>query len=324
MPLVTPSTFSSPKIISNPHLQTVLGVMSHRPALPAYERQHVTTSDGEVLCLDWLRANNRSVAIVCHGLEGSSTSSYMRSMCSSLYSAGWDVVACNMRGSGGERSRTPTFSHGGSSDDLRTVINSLSQSYQEIALVGFSLGGNIILKYLGEEGSAVPGRLLAACVFSVPCDLASTADKLARPRLYPYMVQFLWYLKKRIDRLSRGFPEVVKPFSLNEVKTFRQFDQIYTAPLHGFRDVIHYWNSSSAVAYLKGIATPTLIVNASDDPFLDTPSFPIDLVSRLPNVYLEIPKAGGHLGFLDAALQPRGWVNDRTMEFFNNVRGKRQ
>lgn len=319
MPLVHSSTFSTGRLLSNAHVQTVLGAVSLLPAVPPYQRERLVTSDGELLCLDWLRAHNRSVAVVCHGLEGSSHSSYMRSMCSALHQAGWDVIGCNMRGSGGATSRTPTFTHAGASQDVRTIVESIPAQYKHIALVGFSLGGNIVLKYLGEEGQALPHRVTAACVFSVPCDLASTAYKLANPRFFPYMFQFILSLKKRIDHLSKSFPDVVRPFSLREVKTFQHFDGAYTAPLHGFQDVFQYWERSSAARVLQNITVPTLLVNAKDDPFLDNPSFPIYQAAKSKCLYLEVPETGGHLGFLKYPFQVRRWVNTRAISFFHSV-----
>ncbi len=323
MPLVTSSSFAPHTAFSNPHLQTALGVILPIGKTSPYARTQVPTEDGEILCLDWLYASSSSLAVVCHGMEGSSISPYVRSLCTALHLRGWNVVACNMRGNGGEGSRTPTFSHAGSSGDLRSIINSIPPTYGPIVLIGFSLGGNIVLKYLGEEGNAISHRIVAGCVFSVPCDLASTAEKLANPWLYPYMARLLWDLKKRIDRLSRTFPGAIKPFSLHRLKTFRQFDDQYTAPLHGFRDASHYWSLSSSVYHLEGITVPTLIVNAKDDPFLDLPSFPVGTAARHKHVFLEVPAKGGHLGFFESLRQPQRWVNTRTTAFINEVLGKR-
>src|SRR2546427_6592026 len=175
MPLVVNSSYQCPRFLSNGHLQTCLPVLFRRVKAADYQRERISTPDHDFLDLDWIRNDSSRVAVLAHGLEGDSKRAYMLGMVNALAKAGWDAVAWNARGCSGEPNRVLRFTHSGATEDLETVICHLNSNYDypEIALIGFSLGGNLTLKYLGERGYQLDSRIKAAVAFSVPCDLES-------------------------------------------------------------------------------------------------------------------------------------------------------
>jgi predicted alpha/beta-fold hydrolase len=233
-----------------------------------------------------------------------------------LLAARWDVLAWNMRGCGGTPNRLVTWYHSGQSNDLRFVIEEACLHHSgPIALIGFSVGGNITLKYLGEEGSLISPQIERAVAVSVPMDLRGSAETLSHPSNRIYMEYLLRPLRKRMLEKSQRFPGRFDTSSLSSIKTFREFDEQFTAPYHDFPSVDHYWASSSALGYLAEIAIPTLAISALDDPFLSPSCFPVDLARLHPHLQLETPTWGGHVGFLDAPSLRTTWLERRVIDF---------
>jgi predicted alpha/beta-fold hydrolase len=262
-----------------------------------YERQRMELEDGDFLDLDWLRHNDRTekkLIIISHGLEGSSERHYSRGMAGHFYHKGWDAVAWNCRSCSGEINRLPRFYHHGDTGDLQAVINEgYRKNYDHIALVGFSMGGSFTMKYLGEQGSKIDRRIKGGVGFSVPCELGGSAAQLDKPSMTFYRNRFLRKLGKKILAKSFIYPDKISYQGYEKIKTFKQFDDRYTASLHGFKDANDFYSRSSCDQYLKDITIPALIVNAANDPFLTPGCYPKDV----DNIYLEIPKRGGHVGF---------------------------
>ena len=310
MPVV-PSEFSTPFFLRNGHVQTILGaILPRRPGL-VYERKRLELPDGDFVDLDWARAGHRRAAILSHGLEGSSTNSDIRGLAAALNAAGWDALAWNFRGCGGEANRLARFYHSGETLDLSAVIAHSAERYEDLALVGFSLGGNMVLKYLGE-GPAHPA-LRAAVAVSAPIDLASSARALDRRRGNRiYLGRFMRSLAAKVREKAIRFPGEIDPAGICDVSSFAEFDDRYTARIHGFRDAEDYWAQSSARQYLPGIRLPALLLNALDDPFLTPESYPFPEAGNNPRLYLEVPASGGHLGFLNAGGH---WLERRIPEF---------
>lgn len=256
--------------------------------------------------------------MITHGLEGSSNSSYVRGMAAHLLAADWDVLTWNMRGCGGTPNRLVPWYHSGQSGDLRAVVNeALSRHHGPIALVGFSVGGNITLKYLGEEGASLPPQIKQAVAVSVPMDLRGSAESLSRPRNRLYMEYLLRPLRVRMREKSSRFPGVFDVTALSSIRTFREFDERFTAPFHGFSSVDEYWERSSSLAYLHGISIPTLAISALDDPFLSASCFPIEIAGTHPHLLLETPPHGGHVGFLDSLSLRTTWLEKRIVTFLS-------
>jgi predicted alpha/beta-fold hydrolase len=235
-------------------------------------------------------------------------------MATMLNAAGWDVLAWNLRGCGNETNRLPRFYHSGETSDLATVIDFAATRYSRIALTGFSLGGSLTLKYLGEA-SPHPA-ITRAVAISVPLDLAATARALDRHwsnRIYRR--RLIKSLVAKVAIKAIRFPNTFDTSGSRMIRTFQEFDDRYTAPIHGFRDAADYWKRSSAGQYLHRITIPTLILNACDDPFLTPESFPVAEAEVNPCLFFEAPESGGHLGFVDLARGIEPWSERRVVEF---------
>lgn len=321
MPFIQSSTFRPAPFLANGHLQTIIPTLFRRVTEICYTRERISTPDADVLDLDWSRAGGRRLAILSHGLEGSSDRWYMRGMALALNRAGWDALAWNYRGCSGEPNRTLRFYHSGATDDLDIVIQHVlaSKGYDEIALIGFSLGGNITLKYLGERGRDVDPAIRCAIAFSVPCDLRSSAMRLALPANRIYMQRFLKTLRAKVRRKMELMPGLLDDEGLDDISTFQEFDDRYTAPIHGFRDAEDYWNQCSSRGFLEQIEIPALLVNAADDPFLAPECYPVSEARASRNLSLEIPSSGGHVGFIARGGRDRYWMERRAIVFLNSA-----
>lgn len=313
MPVV-PSSFRPPAFLRNAHLQTIAGAFLRRRNRLNFTSERLELDDGDFVDLRWLRHGRSSLAILSHGLEGSAEQGYVQGMAGTLATAGWDALAWNFRGCGEEPNRLARFYHSGATDDLRAVIARAIADYQTIALIGFSLGGNLTLKYLGE--SPPHPAIVAGAAISAPVDLAASARMLDSRRTNRlYLRRFIRTLVAKVEAKAARFPEEIDAAGSRELRTFQEFDDRYTAPLHGFRDAEDYWKQSSARQYLAQIKTPTLLLNALDDPFLAPECFPFAEAERNPHFYFEAPAHGGHLGFLDRIVQRRPWHEQRVVEF---------
>lgn len=313
MPVIE-SEFRAPFLLGNGHVQTILGAMlRHRHTLSfAYERLELL--DGDFLDLRWLRRKQERLAILSHGLEGSAGQGYIQGMASALVAHGWDVLAWNFRGCSDEPNRLVRLYHSGATEDLRAVIDHAAQRYSRIALIGFSLGGNLTLKYLGEAPPH-PGVVAGAAV-SAPVDLAASARRLdTRWSNRIYLRRFIRSLIAKVEAKALRFPDEIDARGSRALRTFQEFDDRYTSRLHGFRDAADYWAQASARQYLHQITVPALLLNARDDPFLAPECFPFPEAERNPCFYLEAPESGGHLGFLESAGGLRPWFERRIVEF---------
>ena len=321
-PSVGPSAdFLPPRWLRNRHMQTIWPSLFRRVTLTEPVRERLTTPDDDFLNLDWYRNGNRRLAVISHGLEGHSRRPYVLGMVRILLAQGWDVLAWNFRSCGGELNRQLRFYHSGATEDLEQVVTHALDTgdYRQAALVGFSIGGNLSLVYLGQQGWTADPRLLGAIVFSVPCDLKGSAAQLARPENRIYMRRFVRDLRAKMEAKHQRFPKQVDLTGIANVLTFQDFDDRYTAPLHGFRDAEDYWAQCSSRFFLDRIQRPALIVNALDDPFLSPGCFPTELTAANAYLDLETPEHGGHVGFVPAAVaEPRHyWSELRAAAFLD-------
>nr|WP_045213344.1 alpha/beta fold hydrolase [Desulfonatronovibrio magnus] len=301
MPVLPSPNYTPAQPFKNGHLHTIYPAL-FRPVPdtdPVPER--IDTPDGDFLDIDWHikpQSNNKTVVLINHGLEGNSRKKYPLGMARRLTLLGIDAVCMNFRGCSGTPNRLPRLYHSGVTDDLDTIIRHvIKKGYENVFLVGFSMGGNQLLKYLGENPEQVPSQIRAATVFSVPCDLSASSAKLDSTISRIYVMYFMRSLRAKIRLKAKMFPQVVDPRDLNRTWTFRDFDNRYTAPLNGFRDAEDYYAKASCLHFLKNIRIPSLLVQAQDDPFLTPSCFPLEQASKNPNLFLEIPKYGGHVGF---------------------------
>lgn len=322
MPIIERSSYRAPFFLVNGHLQTIFPSLFRKVSGVSYRRERIETPDGDFLDLDWSEAGSKRAAIISHGLEGNTSRAYMMGMSRALNRAGWDALPWNFRGCSGEPNRKLRSYHSGATDDLHTVISHvLSQGkYSEIALIGFSLGGNVTLKYLGERGGEVHSFIRKAAAFSVPCHLASGSRKLAQPSNKLYMKRFLRMLHEKIKAKMEIMPGQLDDAGYESIKDFKGFDDRYTAPIHGFANAEDYWQKCSSKQFIPCITLPTLLINARNDPFLSKECFPVEEARGNPNFYLEMPEAGGHTGFVEFNDSGEYWSEKRAMEFLNEVK----
>lgn len=314
MPLTSESFYQRPKWLFSGHLETIYPSLFRQVAIQEPERERITTADGDFLDLDWYKKGNGRLIILSHGLEGNSTRPYMLGMAREFLMKGFDVLSWNYRGCSEELNQKVIFYHSGATYDLDTVVNHAEKNYSEIFLIGFSLGGNLSLKFLGEKKSSIK-KLKKAVAISVPLDLAGSCDKISSGENIIYSKRFLNTLKEKITRKSLTFPKELPVGLLRKIKTLRDFDEYFTGPLHGFLDAAEYYRVNSSLQFLDQIEVPTLILNAQNDPFLSETCFPVKLARSLKQIHFEFPKHGGHVGFSGPSNQKSYYSELRAVEF---------
>ena len=316
MPVIENSSYKVPFLFRSKHLNTIIPSTFRKVKGVNYERERIELPDDDFLDLDWSRFGSNKIAIVCHGLEGKSHRVYVRGMVRALNRRGWDAAAVNYRGCSGEPNRLLRSYHSGSTDDLHTIVTHVAGTgkYRKISLIGFSLGGNLILKYLGENVYPIPSSVKIAAAVSTPCDLDSSVNEMDRWRNRIYLRRFLRMLHEKIRDKMRILPGEINDDDFSSIKTLRQFDDRY-APIHGFKDAKDYYEKCSSGQFLSGIKIPTLVINARDDPFLSRECYPIKEAKRSRYLHLEMPKHGGHTGFFLNSRSGDYWHEERVMEF---------
>ena len=308
-----PQPFTAPPGLGNPHVQTVGAKLLRSRRRPSYERIRLDTPDGDFVDLDlWCGPCEPSgVCLLLHGLEGSAGSGYMVSTSEALSAIGVQAVALNFRSCSGEPNRLPSSYHSGHTEDIELVLDWMADRYPDLPLaaVGFSLGGNALLNLLGRAERRTADGLEAAVAVSVPYDLARSAEVLDQGSIRFYGRRFLRSLKAKALEKATRFPELV-PTAVLRARTLREFDDLLTAPLHGFRDAADYYARCSAARFLDSVAVPVLIVHAEDDPIVPGAALPLAAMRRRANLTLLLTKQGGHIGFLDRRLRPGpgGWL----------------
>lgn len=313
--------------MSSGHAQTIVAALFRKVPPPAYQRERIDTPDGDFLDCDWLfaasPAPSRKAAIISHGLESDSHRANVVAMARAFSLCGYDALAWNFRGCSGEPNRKARAYHSGATEDLRVVLDYArsKRRYEEIYLVGLSLGGNLTLKFLGEEGERLSPDVKKAVAFSAPCDLRGSSERLSRLSNRLYERRFLRSLKEKIALKAKLFPQEISlaPYEQKKIKTLRDFDDFYTAPLHGFASADDYYHQCSSKRFLSRIRIPTLIVNAKNDVFLSPSCYPFDEAKASDFVFLETPKSGGHLGFVTAeAWHGLYWSEMRALGFIES------
>lgn len=234
---------------------------------------------------------------------------------------GYDAACWTQRGCSKDPNRMVRCYHSGLTEDLHTVVNHCIDrgNYREIVLIGFSMGGNQILKYLGEAPERVPSNVVKGIAFSVPCDLSATERAIAMPSRRIYFEYFMRGLRKKILTKAALFPNEVDPGPLKSIKTLRQFDGLYTAPVNGYSDAEDYYSHASCKQFLAKIRIPTLLVNAQDDPFLPKECYPTTEATANPNLWLEMPRHGGHVGFVQKNSDNIYWSEERAEIFLTQT-----
>jgi predicted alpha/beta-fold hydrolase len=318
---VTPSPFEAPRWLADPHLQTIYGATLATAPRIDFRRERWDTPDDDFVDVDFVDGPaNAPWVHLYHGLEGSSRSPYARMLMSFVRARGWRGSVFNFRGCSGEPNRLARAYHSGDSAEIDWSVRRIAEraGVAPLHVAGVSLGGNALAKWLGEEGSGA-AFVARAAVISAPLDLMAAGDALGRGFARVYARHFLSTLKRAaIARLARH-PGIYDAAAVHRARSLRDFDNVVTAPLHGFRDTDDYWTRASSKPVLKSIRVPTLILNARDDPFLPAVALPTqDEVSDA--VILEQPAHGGHVGFVQGPFPGRiDWLPRRLMRHFEGA-----
>ncbi|WP_215237376.1 YheT family hydrolase [Dyadobacter helix] len=327
MPIVRNDTHIPPYWLPNGHFQSIYPALFRKIEDVFYERERINTPDEDFLDLDWALNQQKAdivgtpLVILSHGLEGSTSSQYVLGMTRLMTRSGYDCLAWNFRSCSGEMNKASRFYHSGATEDLDLVVQyAIKKGYRSVYLIGFSLGGNLTLKYLGEQGSELPSEIRKALVFSAPMDLKACSMAMIQPRNRVYMHRFLKSLRPKVDEKARLFPDKIDIKSGRFVKTLYDFDHIYTAPIHGFRDADDYYAQCSSMHFVENIGIETLIVNSENDPIVPIASLPSDVIARHDKVFLESPAQGGHCGFRPSVLSGGiYWSEQRALDFLRSA-----
>jgi predicted alpha/beta-fold hydrolase len=319
--------YAAPWWLPGGHAQTIYASALARRAQVAYRRERWETPDGDFIDLDWTedrepgignRESGKPLVVLFHGLEGSSRGHYALALMAELRSRGMRGVVAHFRGCSGEPNRMPRAYHSGDAQEIDWILRRLCErNAGPLFAAGISLGGNALLKWLGESGAAATAVVERAAAVSAPLDLMAAGDALGRGFNLLYARHFLVTLKaKSIAKLERH-PGLYDALRVRAARTLREFDDLVTAPLHGFRDTDDYWTRASSKPGLKNIRVPTLVINARNDPFLPAPALPgpADVSGA---VTLEQPEEGGHVGFVSGPFPGHlDWLPRRILAFFD-------
>lgn len=291
----------------NGHIQTIYPSL-YRTIPVNYERERLELEDGDFLDLDWSRIGSDNLVIVTHGLEGDSTRHYVTGMIHAFHSIGFDGLGWNSRSCSGELNRLPRFYHHGDAEDLRTVIEHaiFNHGYKKVFLVGFSMGGSLTLRVLGEKPELLPQEVIGGVAASVPLDLHQGVRELDKFGKRFYMNRFIKKLGDKIKEKSMRFPEnelLRYEGTYDGIQNFVDFDNAYTAPLHGYANAIDFYEKASAKQFIPEIKVPTTVIQALNDPFLSPTCFDWTDLSNNPNCRLHITDKGGHVGFMERGQQ---------------------
>lgn len=313
------------------HAQTIAGALfrpRQKPRL-VLSRKRYEMPDGDFLDLDFLEISksqqdtNVPLVVIIHGLEGCSSSSYVQSLLGEIRLRGWRAVVINLRMCSGEPNRLKQTYHSGKTDDLDYIVPRLLQENPgtELYLVGYSIGGNILLKWLGEKGEDTASMIKRAAAVSVPYDLLQSVrfmDKGFNREVYTRSL--LLSLKKKATAKKKNFPEAIRYAAVKQCRTFTDFDREVTAPLNGFEDEVDYWTKSSCKDFLSRIRVPALLIHAEDDPFFPGRLLPKEISQNSKFLKLLLTPQGGHLGFISGRWPwaQTSWLESTLLNYFKN------
>ena len=317
--------FTPNRLFRGAHAQTLVAYAWPRRfrlrARGDQKRLFQVSTDTQVMAYCRWQPNRRErpTIVVWHGIEGSSEAVYMLATARKAFAAGFNVVRMNLRNCNETEHLTPTLYHGGLTEDLHAVVAELIQHDQlrNLLLVGFSLGGNMVLKLAGEYGNQAPPEILAVCAVSPSVDLSASADLILQRSNWLYHQDFLRRLKSRIVRKQKLFPELYDTSGLRTVQTLREFDDRYTSRAHGFAGAADYYYRASSIRVVEKIQLPTLIIHGQDDPFIPFGPLADPKIAANPYILLIAPEKGGHVAFVGSATgaEDRFWAENRVIEF---------
>ena len=319
MPIIE-STYKPPFWAKKSFISTVFSGLARKVEGLEQTRERITLPDNDFIDLDWSYAEEKSnrVIILLHGLEGHGQRPYVTGTAKLFNINGIDACAVNFRGCSGEPNLLYRSYHSGATEDLEAVVNHIlsMNNYDEIYIKGISLGANMALKYVGERDN-VPKEVKAIIAVSSPCDLKGSCDELLSLKNKHYAIRFLQHLKDKLKLKLTQFPENISVTDFKLIKSLIDFDHVYTSKAHGFKDAFEYYEKASSLQFLPNIKVPSLIINALNDSFLSAECFPVKEAKENSNLFLEMPKYGGHVGFID---KRNIYYNEqRALDFVNKT-----
>ena len=317
--------YVAPYWLPGGNAQTIYPFLLRSLVIPTYQRERLELDDGDFIDIDWLdNSTDRPLVVMFHGLEGDSSSHYARSIMGLFQELGWRGAVVHFRGCSGTPNRLPRAYHAGDSEEIDRILlkiidkNQSLNSNTQLYVIGISLGGNALLKWLGEQGKKACHLIDGVATVSVPLDLAAAGKALDSGFNQIYTQHFLGTLKKKVLKKLDNFPGLFDAVAVAECTTLYQFDNLVTAPLHGFSNTDEYWTLSSSKPWLKHIQVPTLVINARNDPFMPSSFLPAQTDVSC-SVLLEFPAEGGHVGFLSSPFPGNlTWLPQRIVRFFDN------
>jgi predicted alpha/beta-fold hydrolase len=315
--------YRPPRWLPGGHLQTIFPYLFRKTRMPRYRRERIDTPDGDFVDLDWIDGKpEQPLVILFHGLEGSSGSHYARALMHAVAARGWRGVVAHWRGCSGEPNRLLRAYHSGDHVEAGWMLEAIAARAKPAAMfaVGVSLGGSALLNWLGRAGNDGLRLLDAAAAISAPLSLRTGGEAIQRGFNMVYTWNFLRTMRLKAAEKARRFPGSVDVERIHGCRTLYEFDNAYTAPVHGFAGADDYWDRGSSLGWLQAIAVPTLIVNAKNDPFLPLDELPAP-IDVSPAVTLELLEHGGHVGFLHGP--PPGdplWLPRRVLDYFDGHR----
>ncbi len=319
MPLL-PSNYRPTFLFRNGHFSTIYSGVFRKVDGLIQSRERIDLPDGDFLDLDWSESKMpaKKVVILLHGLEGNAQRHYIAGTAKHFNQNDFDACAINLRSCSGEPNRLYRSYHSGATEDLIAVIEHVlvTKEYDQIYLMGYSLGGNLTLKYLGE-GNALPKQVRAAAGVSVPCDLHSACVELLKPKNILYAQRFKRHLIAKLKIKQTLFPKKISESEIKRIVTLKDFDDIYTGPAHGFKDALDYYEKCSCKQFLGQIEVPSLILNAKNDSFLGPSCYPTKEAKANDSIHLEIPNYGGHVGFWGK--KNVSYAEKRAVSFFESL-----
>lgn len=308
-------TYSPPWYLFNKHLETIYPALFRRVLKGLYTSERIITKDNDFIDLDLYDIRAEKTAVLSHGLEGNSKKPYMVGMINNLLNAGFNCLAWNFRGCSGTHNNYPHSYHSGATHDLDYILEKTEKKFpnSKIYMIGFSLGGNLTLKYLGEN--SLNSRIIKAVAISVPLDLHNSCLEISKKSNWIYTRRFLKTLKRKISDKANLFPDAINLSGLKEISSLLEFDDRYTAPLHGFKNAIDYYTQCSSINFLEKISIPTLIINARNDPFLSPDCYPESINQEF--IVYDYPLFGGHLGFKISGYKNKYYHEIKSLEFLS-------
>ena len=318
MPLIK-STYTAPLLFKNPHIATIYAATLRKVNFKFEKRERLELSDGDFLDLDWSFSQPKSkrLIIAMHGLAGDANRPYMLGIGKIFTENAWDYCGMNFRSCSGEINRLYRSYNAGATEDLEEVLAHIlrKNTYKEIALLGFSLGGNLLLKYLGER-EQLPQQIKVAVAISTPCDLGASLEALNLPNNKLYTKRFEKNLKDQLFERQLAFPKELEKQQISACNSLLAIDELYTSRAHGYASASEYYQKCSCLQFLPNIKIPTLLLNAKNDTFLTSASFPKKVARESTFLHLEIPKHGGHVGFIQN--KKFYYQEERALQFIQN------